>query len=338
MARAQVTIRDVAARAGVSHQTVSRVINASDRVSPHTRARVEAAIEDLGYRPNAIARSMARGRSGALACLAPNLTDHTFASLIEGAQRAALQQGFYLVSVSAPDEETFAVLIEQLVDSRRTEGLLVINPYADGRHEQLPQDVPVVLAGARPRAEAPASVALDDVAAARMATEHVLGLGHRRIGMITGPMREDCSQDRCAGFFAALAAAGLATSETHVVEGDWSPPAGYKGLQEMFARPDPPTAVFAQNDGMAVGVLRAARDMGLLLPAQLSVIGVDDIPMASYFAPPLTTVRQDFAAIGREAANLLIEVIDLPQDPPRHLLLPAELVIRRSTSRLVEMQ
>ena len=151
-------------------------------------------------------------------------------------------------------------------------------------------------------------------------------------------MREDCSQDRCAGFFAALAAAGLESSASHVVEGDWSAPAGYTGLQEMFARPDPPTAVFAQNDGMAVGVLRAARDMGLLLPAQLSVIGVDDIPLASYFAPPLTTVRQDFAAIGREAANLLIEVIEEPQKPPRHLLLPAELVIRRSTSRLSEMR
>lgn len=332
MTRSRVTIRDVAAKAGVSHQTVSRVINDSQRVRPETRARVEAAIAELDYRPNAIARFMARGRTGSLACLAPNLTDYTFSSIIEGAQTAAREFGYFLVSASAPDEEIFASLVDQLVASRRTEGIMVINPYADGRHALLPQDFPTVFAGARPREEAADSVALDDVTAARLATQHLLQLGHRHIGMVTGPLAEDCSQDRCLGYEEALRAAELTPSDRWIVAGDWSATSGYEALQRFAAAGQLPTAIFAQNDRMAVGVLRAARDMGLNLPRELSVIGVDDIPLAAYFAPPLTTVRQDFAAIGREAAKLLIQAAEQPGMPHEHLLLPAELVLRRSTA------
>ena len=181
MTRARVTIRDVAARAGVSHQTVSRVINHNRRVSPETRAAVQAAIAELGYRPNAMARSMARGRSGVLACISPNLTDYTFASIIDGAEREARRRGYFLLSASAPDEDTFVALIDELVTSRRAEGIMVINPYADGRHTRLPQDYPLVFAGARPRTEAANSVALDDEEAAHLATKHLIDLGHRQI-------------------------------------------------------------------------------------------------------------------------------------------------------------
>ena len=150
MARSRITIRDVAARAGVSHQTVSRVINQSERVRPTTRSRVEKAIADLEYRPNAIARYMAKGRTGTLACFAPNLTDYTFASLIDGAETEARRQGYYLLSASAYDEETFISLVDELVNSRRVEGIMVINPYADLRHKHLPPAYPIVFAGARP--------------------------------------------------------------------------------------------------------------------------------------------------------------------------------------------
>ncbi len=333
MPRSSVTLRDVARHAGVSHQTVSRVINNSDRVSPETRARVEEAIAELGYRPNANARSMARGRSATLACISPNLTDYTFASIIDGAEREARRRGYFLLSTSAPDEETFAAIIDQLVSSRRTEGMLVINPYADRRHEFLPLTFPFVFAGARPRAEGANSVALDDVAAARLATQHLLGLGHRRIGLITGPMAEDCSQDRLAGYEQALAAAGIAPDPDLMVHGDWHASSGYQALVTWSAQGRAPQAVFAQNDQMAVGVLRAARELGLDLPAQLSVIGVDDIPLAAYFNPPLTTVRQDFAAIGRQAAALLVSTIEQPTPTRRHVLMPATLVERGSTAQ-----
>ncbi len=332
MARSHVTIRDVAAHAGVSHQTVSRVINNSERVRPETRSRVEAAIAELGYRPNAIARFMARGRTGTLACLAPNLTDYTFASIIEGAQHEARKAGFFLLSASAPDPDTFSALIDQLVASRRTEGIMVINPYADSRHLLLSKDIPTVFAGARPRSEAFVnSVALDDVGAARMATRHLLKLGHRRIGMVTGPMVEDCSQDRNVGFIDALRQSGLEADPQLIVEGDWSASSGYDALNQFLQSMQRPTAVFVQNDRMAVGVLRAARDRGLRIPEELSVIGVDDIPLASYFAPPLTTVRQDFALIGEEAARLLIRAVTEPDAPHQQMQIPAELIVRRST-------
>ena len=331
MARSRVTIRDVAARAGVSHQTVSRVINQSKQVRPDTRARVESAIAELGYRPNATARNMAKGRTGTLACIAPNLTDYTFASIIDGAETEARQQGYFLLSASAHDEDTFAYLMDDLVNSRRVEGIMVINPYADGRYLHLPPDFPTVFAGARPREEATDSVALNDIDAACEATRHLIDLGHQRIAMITGPMAEDCSQDRYLGYEQALQQVDLNSSSALIVEGTWLAPSGYEAYQKLSRLDPAPTAVFAQNDQMAVGVLRAARDRGLKIPDQLSVIGVDDIPLAAYFAPPLTTLRQDFDNIGREAARSLVRAVEQPDAPTHQLRLPAELIVRRST-------
>lgn len=328
-------MRDVAQAAGVSHQTVSRVINESARVNEETRARVQAVIARLGYRPNALARSMARGRSGMFACIAPNLTDYTFAGIIDGAEREAREQGYFLLSASAPDVPTFRALIEQLVHGRRIEGVLVINPFADERHRWLSAEFPTVVAGVRPRSDSALhSVALDDVAVGRQATEHLLALGHTAIGMITGPMAEDCAQDRQAGFLAALADAGLATRPDWIISGDWTAPSGYAALAQLAATGELPTAVFSQNDQMALGLLRAAQEIGLHAPADLSVIGVDDIPLVSYFTPPLTTLRQEFDQIGRQATRLLIAALDDPTAAPRRLRLPARLIVRGSTGPL----
>ncbi|MBN1148055.1 MAG: LacI family DNA-binding transcriptional regulator [Anaerolineales bacterium] len=338
MPRSRVTIRDVAARAGVSHQTVSRVINRSERVNTETRERVEAAIAELGYYPNAVARSMARGRTCMLGCLAPNLTDFTFANIIEGAETEARKQGFFLVSSSTPDEDTFSVLIEELAGSRRIEGLMVINPYMDGRHALLPEKFPSVFVGARPRDEAVNSVALDDHGAACDATRHLIELGHQRIAMITGPMIEDCSQDRCQGFQDALRGASLAYDPGLVAVGDWSASSGYLAFQQLASRAALPSAIFAQNDRMAVGVIQAAREMGIDVPGDLSVIGVDDMPLASYFDPPLSTMRQDTQVIGREAARLLIRAVEEPECSYQHLLVSAELIPRASTGPVREVR
>lgn len=332
VAKSNVTIRDVAAKAGVSHQTVSRVINDSDRVLPQTRAKVEDAIAALDYSPNAIARSMAKGRTGILACIAPNLTDYTFASLISGAETEVRKHGYFLLSASAPDGDTFAALIDELVSSRRAEAIMVFNPYADDRYTHLPENFPVVFAGARPREGIINSVALDDVAVGFDATQHLLDLGHTNIGMITGPLEEDCSQDRCLGFEQALAAQNITPQPELTIEGDWTARSGYDALMIFAEEGNLPTAIVAQNDLIAVGVLRAARDMGLSVPDQLSVIGVDDIPMAAYSAPPLTTLKQDFMMIGREAAKLLVQAVEEPEKPCQRLILPAKMLVRRSTA------
>ena len=330
--RSRVTIRDVAARAGVSRQTISRVINGSARVSSSTEERVRAAIVELSYQPNVIARFMARGRTETLVCLAPNLTDYTFASVIDGAETAVRQHGYYLMSSSAPDVETFALLVTELIGGGHAEGLLIINPFADDRYAHLPVDVPAVLIGAFADNRPNSSVSLDDPAAGRMAMEHLLALGHRRIATITGPLVEDCARERLAAYHDAMAETGADIADGWVVEGNWSADAGYDALTAIFRNARQPTAIFAQNDQMAVGLLRAARDRGIIVPQMLSVVGVDDIPLATHFEPPLTTVRQDFAQIGREAARLLAKTLHDPSAPPEHVRLAPELIIRHSTA------
>jgi LacI family repressor for deo operon, udp, cdd, tsx, nupC, and nupG len=333
MSRSRITIREVASRAGVSHQTVSRVINNSERVNPETRRRVEQAIAELGYTPNAIARIMARGKPSMLACISPNLTDFTFASIIEGAENEARQHGYFLLAASAPDEEEFRCLVEQLVDSRRTEGLIVMNPYADGRYRFLPKHVPIVFIGAHPRGEAVDSVYLDEEAAGHCATAHLIGLGHRRIAMITGPLGEDCSQDRQTGYQKALVFAGLPFDSAIVIEGDWSASSGYQAVDRLFTGGHTFSAIFAQNDRMAVGAIQAIRGAGKSVPQDVSVIGFDDMPLASYFDPPLTTMRQDTFRMGREATRLLLSAVEDFSSASQHLSLPVELIIRGSTSQ-----
>jgi len=326
------TIRDVARKAGVSHQTVSRVINGRESVLPETRALVEAAIEQMGYRPSAIARSMARGQTHTLACISPNLTDYTFASVIEGAETEARQHEYFLLSSSASDPQAFHELVNELIGHRRVDGLIVINPYADDRYKFLPKDFPLVFVGARSHDEKVCSVALDDEKVAYEATRHLISLGHTSIAMITGPMEEDCSQDRTEGYQRALQEAGIQFDETMVIEGDWSATSGQSALQSFVEQGRMPSAVFAQNDRMAMGVLRAARDANLRIPSQLAVIGVDDMPLSSYFDPPLTTMRQDMPLIGQKATRMLLEIIQNKNSSIREVKLPAQLVVRQSTS------
>ena len=325
------TIRDVARQAGVSHQTVSRVINGSEDVLPETRAVVEAAIEELGYRPSAIARSMARGSTHTFAIISPNLTDYTFASVIEGAEVEARQFNYFVLSSSASDPQAFQGLGDELVGHRRVDGLIVINPYADDRYQYIPKNFPVVFVGARSHDEKVCSISLDDEKVAYEATRHLISLGHKRIGLVTGPMEEDCSQDRLVGFKLALAETGILYDQFLVFEGDWSASSGSDALADFVKKGNLPTAVFAQNDRMAMGVMRAARDANLKVPDQLSVIGVDDMPLSSYFDPPLTTMRQDMPLIGQEAIRKLIDLIQNNTVEQTVLKLPAQLVVRQST-------
>ncbi len=331
MAPNRPTIRDVARQAGVSHQTVSRVINGSEEVLPETRAVVEAAIEQLGYRPSAIARSMARGSTHTLAIISPNLTDYTFASVIEGAEVEARQHNYFVLSSSASDPLAFHDLVDELVGHRRVDGLIVINPYADDRYMHIPKEFPVVFVGARSHDERVCSISLDDEKVAYEATQHLISLGHKRIGLITGPMEEDCSQDRLVGFKLALAEAGISYDQSLVFEGDWSASSGSDALLDFVNKKNLPTAIFAQNDRMAMGIMRAARDLKLDVPTQLSVIGVDDMPLSSYFDPPLTTMRQDMPLIGQEAIRKLMEIIQNKTIEPSVMKFPAQLVVRQST-------
>lgn len=327
------TLRDVAALAGVSHQTVSRVINNKDSVLPETRERVMDAIRRLGYQPDAIARSMARGRTSTLACLAPNLTDFTFASNIQGAESAARQRGYFVLSASAETVEEYNILLEELIGHRRVDGVILINPYLETRKFALPANIPLVYLGGRENTRTHC-VYLDNRDGAYRAARHLLELGHRAIAQVGGPAAEDCAQERSLGFEMALREAGIEPEPLYTYEGDWSATSGYQALRYFLQRQPLPSAIVAQNDRMAVGVIRAARDVGLRVPEDLSVIGFDDMPLASYFDPPLTSMRQDTFQFGAAAAGMLIDILEYPGQPRQLLRFPASLVVRGSTARV----
>jgi LacI family repressor for deo operon, udp, cdd, tsx, nupC, and nupG len=309
------------------------VINNNERVTPETRKRVEAAIRELKYSPNAVARSMARGRTSLLACLSPTLIDFTYASIIEAAETEARRLGYFLLTASAPDAESFSTLVEQLIDSRRAEGVLVIAPYMDARHARLPRSIPTVFVGTEPVKREALSVCLDERLAGYTAVRHLLDLGHQQILHITGPMLEDCSRHRLEGYREALKLAGVQFDPGLIIEGDWSATAGYQIVQQFRQDGRQFTAIFAQNDRMAVGAIRALRESGKCVPEDVSVIGFDDMPLASYFDPPLTTMRQDLTFIGSEAARLLIRRVEEPKFHYEKISPEAELILRSTTAR-----
>ncbi|HSV86785.1 MAG TPA: LacI family DNA-binding transcriptional regulator, partial [Levilinea sp.] len=312
-----------------------RVINNEARVTPETRARVNLAISELGYRPNAIARSMARGRTFTLSAIVQNLTDYTFAAIIEGAEAECRRRGYFLLTSSAPDPHDVTARIEQLAWHRRVDGILIFDPSV--HPDQLPENFPLVMITPPVPSSKIHSIALDNQACAELVTRHLLELGHTRIGHITGPATERAAIDRQTGFLNTLCRAGVTPCAAWLIEGDWSATSGYQGFQKLAETGEMPSAVFAQNDRMAIGLIRAAGDAGLCVPSDLSVIGFDDMPLASYFVPPLTTCPQNMGAIGAAAADLLIQAVENPSLPTQHVLLPpSALVIRASTTRFTE--
>ena len=331
------TIEDVARRAGVSRQTVSRVINGKGEISAVTHARVQAVIEEMGYRPSAVAQSMVAGHTCTLGCISPNFSDYTFARIIEAAQVEAHRHGYFILAGSAPSEPDVEPLLEEML-RRQVDGLLALNPHADGRHQHLTplveRGMALVYVGNSPYGASISSVRCHDHEGGWQASRHLIELGHAAVATILGPANEECVRDRLAGYRQALAEAGLAYDPALVMNGNWSATSGYQATRQMIESGRTFAALFAQNDQMAVGAIRALRESGRRVPGDVSVIGFDDIPLASYFDPPLTTLRQPLEELGRQAARLLIETIHNPGRPSEQVLIQARLVERASCGPL----
>jgi DNA-binding LacI/PurR family transcriptional regulator len=322
---------DVARLAGVSHQTVSRVINRSDHVRADTRARVQEAMRALNYRPNSVARALVTGRSKTLGVVSFDTTLFGPASTLFGIERAAHEAGYFvsIVSLLSLDRPSVLDAVEQL-RGQGVEGILVIAPQSEAVHSilQLPDDVAVVAVEAGPEHGVPV-VAVDQFAGAALATRHLLELGHRTVWHLAGPSDWLEAQDRVAGWRATLQEAGAPVPPLLV--GDWSAQSGYELGRQLADDPEV-TAVFAANDPMALGLLRVLHEQGRDLPHSVSVVGFDDIPESSYFTPPLTTVRQDFMQLGRSSFSLLLEEMDRGNRSSTRLTVQPELIVRHSTA------
>jgi DNA-binding LacI/PurR family transcriptional regulator len=323
---------DVARLAGVSHQTVSRVLNNHPNVRVETARRVRAAIAELGYRPNRAARALVTGRSQLLGVVALNTTLYGPASLLTAFERAAGNAGFAVSvgSVGSLDRQSISAVIERHLD-QRVAGIVAIAPVASAAEamDGLTAEVPLVTIDGDPQ-RATAGVTVDQAAGARAATQHLLDAGHRTVWHVSGPADWFDSAGRVAGWEATLRDAGAEVPP--VLPADWSAASGYR-VGQTLARIPEVTAVFAANDHLALGILRALHERGLRVPDDISVVGFDDVPEAGYFIPPLTTVRPDFHAVAERALTLLLLQIEAGTPSAElHTLAPA-LVQRGSVAR-----
>lgn len=328
------TIRDIAARAGVSVATVSRVINGRPDVSAATREQVWQHIRQRGYTTNRSARGLAGGRSGLIGLTVPYIHAEYFNHIVSGAAQALYEHDARLVLCpTAHEHDREVTLLERLMHGTTDGGLFILPSEGNDELLHLQQSgyTFVVVDNPVPLDEAIPVVSAAQWSGARAATEHLIRLGHRRIAAITGPRAWIASIDRLAGFQSAVLEAGLA-SDVLLGEADFLIEGGYQVAREILSLPEPPTAIFAFNDNMAVAALQAARELGLDVPRDLSVVGFDDIEVAAYLTPPLTTVRQPLQEMGRVAVNLLFRLLgSRPVDVTR-VELSTRLITRGSTA------
>lgn len=327
------SISDVAAFAGVSHQTVSRVLNQHPSVREITRARVLAAIDQLGYRPNSAARALASGRSKTLGVVALDTSLYGPVSTLLGIQEAAQKHGYFVsvVAVHSLDRQSVRDAVRHLT-GQAVDGLAVITPYTSA-HEALtflPRSLPVVAVEGDPEGGT-SVVMVDQAMGGRLATEHLLSFGHQTVFHVAGPSEWLEARGRLQGWREALERAGAPINPP--ISGDWTPQSGYHAGQILAQVPEA-TAIFAGNDSMALGVLRALHERGRRVPDDVAVVGFDDTPESAHFIPPLTTVRQDFQAVGHAAVELLVEQLASGPERQERVVIEPELVPRQSSAAI----
>lgn len=332
----RVTIREVARRAGVSPATVSYVLNGTAVISPETREAVLAAVRELDYHPNSMARGLAHRRTFTVGLSVPRsrmVSDPFLLEYIAGVGDACAAAGYGLLLLPpGPDGGSGDSSGIAAVKAGRVDGLLLLEAEVqDPRIPQLLADkVPFVLFGRSSEHPELVWIDVDGAAGGRMATEFLLGRGHNRIAHLAAPLRYQYARDRLAGYQAALIGAGLAASPDLVVEGDLSEAGAHSAMHRLLGLPQPPTAVFAASDLMAAGAIRAAAERGLKVPDQLAVVGFDNARVAGLTDPPLTTVEQPIAHLGQRAAGLLLSLVGGEEPPDRGVLVIPRLIVRAS--------
>ena len=329
----EVTIVDVANEAGVSYSTVSRVVNNKSYVKPETREKVMQAMTRLGYQANLQARSLAGGKSNIIGLLVIDLTTQYMGEILRGIDDILAANQYELMLYTTHRRKTKESAYANMMARGLADGLLIVLPRQPEAYvESLRQrKFPYVLIDQFGVDESDLSVTAANHQGGYEATKHLIELGHRRIGIITGWMDMVSARHRLNGYRAALAAYNITLDEQLIFEGDFTQSCGYVGTNYLLDLPNPPTAIFASNDVSAMGVMEAVRSRHLNIPADISVIGFDDIPIASVLTPQLTTVRQPLTDMGQLATQLLLDLVHNPDEKQSSIILPTELIIRNST-------
>lgn len=338
----KVTIKDVAEAAGVSTQTVSRVINFRPDVSPETKERVQKVIEELGYSPNVIARSLVRGRSNTIGVVGWGLGYYGPTSIFLGIEQKTHELGFSLLLSLLNDFDSIQIddILNNLL-SRQVDGIIWAVPGNDNLAGELSMrfreiSLPMVYLNKR-QTQQEIVVAMDNRLGGRIATQHLVDEGYQRIGIITGPTDWWEAQERESGWRDVVTEAGLDSSNQNIVNGDWSAASGEAGLRKLLAKSSDIDAVFVCNDQMALGALKASRNLEIDVPQELGIVGFDDIPEAEYFYPPLSTIYQNAEELGVMAVEQLCKIIRARRDnldiDTEVLWAEPKLVVRNSSIR-----
>lgn len=327
------TIREVAESAGVSYATVSHVINNTRLVSPETRERVLAAMTALNYRPNALARSLRQGKTNTIGLVLPDSANPFFAEISRSIEDEAFKQGYSVFLCNTELDTQRELFYVDVLSKKQVDGIVFVaaGDQADSLDFLVRRNMPVVMIDRDvPNVEVDA-VLTDNQLGGFLATRHLLELGHTRIACIAGPSSITPSSERMIGYRKALEEAGIPYDEDLVVRGDYHAQSGMEITHSLLKTNPRPTAIFALNDLMALGALRAAAEAGYTIPRDLAVVGYDDLEIAHFSNPPLTTISQPKKEIGVQAINLLVDRMTHKSRSPSRLVLAPELIVRRST-------
>jgi LacI family transcriptional regulator len=326
------SIKEVALRAGVSIATVSRVINDKGPVAGETRRRILEAIEQLRYVPHGAARSLITNQTDTIGVLLPDLYGEFFSEVIRGIDLAARHSGFHvLVSGFHSDRAEIEAVLRAL--RGRVDGLIVLSPDVDAQtlRRNLPETLPVVLLNTRVEGAAFDAINVDNHGGAFAMVRHLAGLGHRRIALIRGPAENADARERLRGYRDALRAEGIESAPELEIPGDFSEESGYRAGQRLLSLEPRPTAVFAANDSMAIGCLFALREAGVRVPGDVALAGFDDIPIARYLTPPLSSVHVPIAELGTRAMERLLHAVESKNEHERRQeTVAATLMVRGS--------
>jgi DNA-binding LacI/PurR family transcriptional regulator len=329
------SIKDIARAAGVSHSTVSRALSDSPLVNEATRARIHRLALEMGYSPDAGARSLVRGHTCTVGVVVTTIADPFSAEVVEGIEGTAYAHGYSVILAASQDEPEREIAAVEMLRSKRVDAVIVTSSRVGALHQERlgAAGVPVILLNSHSQGSAPHtfSVRVDDQHGARLATEHLLTLGHRRIAHIAGLIGHSPSADRLTGYRAALNEAGISFDPARVISGTGRPTGGELALTQLMALATRPTAVFCYNDMTAIGLLRAARAVGLIVPDDLAVVGFDDITFAAYVSPSLTTVAQPKFEMGQRAMQMALSLMSSRDEGMGDVVLQGRLVVRETT-------